>query len=318
MTLSPLLVDVKAESIRKFEALGRVITDREIIDFNNGARQADRYPGVKYALVWKPESSLFDKLPDLEVIFSLGAGVDHIFAADHVPDVPIVRFVDHTLTTRMSEWICLQCLSHLRQSRKYDGLQRQRNWEELPQPQASEITVGIMGMGVLGQDAARKLKMLGFNVIGWSRTAKKIDGIDCFDASELDGFLGKSQFLVGLLPLTKETTGIFNRKLFERLARNEEISTPVFINAGRGGSQIEADIISCLEDGTLGGVSLDVFENEPLDEHSPLWGYDNAILTPHAAAVSDVEALARHVARQIARHESGQGLENLVDRSLGY
>jgi glyoxylate/hydroxypyruvate reductase A len=252
------------------------------------------------------------------VIFSLGAGVDHIFAADHVPDVPIVRFVDHSLTTRMSEWICLQCLSHLRQSRKYDALQRSRNWRELPQPQADEITIGIMGMGVLGQDAARKLKTLGFNVIGWSRTSKAIDGIRCFDADEFNLFLEQSQFLVGLLPLTKETTGIFNRNVFQRLARNEEIATPVFINAGRGGSQIEADIVSCLEDGTLGGVSLDVFEREPLDDESPLWGFDNAILTPHAAAVSDVDALARHVARQIGRYESGQALENVVDRKLGY
>lgn len=315
---SPLLIDVQLESTRKFDRLQAALDGRKVIDINDGGNHPETFAGVRYALVWKPDEKLFTRLPDLEVLFSVGAGVDHIFQADFLPDVPIVRFVDHTLTTRMSEWVCLQCLMHLRQQRVYDRQQRERLWQELPQPQASEVTIGIMGMGQLGRDSARKLKTLGFDVIGWSRSGRPVEGIDVHDAAGLDAFLSRTHVLVGLLPLTRETRGIFNRSIFSRLRHHEEIASPVFINGGRGGSQVEADIIACLEDGTLGGVSLDVFEEEPLPEDSALWGFEQATLTPHVAAVSDIEALGKYVSSQITRFEAGKQLENVVDRSLGY
>ena len=321
---SPLLLDVKMESIGKFSRFGAALAGRPVIDVNDGGDHPPVFHGVRYALVWKPAAELFRRLPDLEVLFSVGAGVDHVFACDAVPDVPIVRFVDPSLTGPMSEWVVLQCLMHLRQQRQYDGQQRAHVWHDRPQAWADEITVGIIGMGVLGQDAARKLGALGFRVIGWSRSGKpadgSLDGLAMHGAAELDVFLGKSDFLVGLLPLTAETRGIYNRSLFSKLRRGSQdgIAAPVFINAGRGGSQVEADIVACLEDGTLGGVSLDVFETEPLPDTSPLWDFDRAILTPHVAAASDMEALGRYVAAQIARHEAGEALENVVDRAAGY
>ena len=114
-------------------------------------------------------------------------------------NIPIVRFVDHSLTTRMSEWICMQCLNHLRQQKHYDGLQKKADWADAPQPQASDVNIGVMGLGVLGQDAAHKLKTLGFNVLGWSRTLKEIEGVDCYDQNGLDQFLEQCHYLVGLL-----------------------------------------------------------------------------------------------------------------------
>jgi glyoxylate/hydroxypyruvate reductase len=315
---SPLLVDVKFDTLRKSDRFSDGIKNRRIIDLQTETDLPKIFHGVKYAVLWKPDADLFQRLPDLEVIFSAGAGVDHIMGRAGVPDLPIVRFVDPTLTNRMSEWVCLQCLMHLRQQRRYDAAQRDHIWEERPQPEASEITVGIMGLGVLGQDSARKLKALGFNVIGWSRSQKSIDGMTCFDQNNLDSFLTQTQFLVCLLPLTAETRGFFKRDIFEKLQRQDEIASPVFINAGRGGSQVERDIIACLQDGTLGAVSLDVFETEPLPEISPLWDFENAILTPHMAATSDIRALAAHIEHQIARHEQGLPLEHLVDKEAGY
>ncbi|MEM7216646.1 MAG: glyoxylate/hydroxypyruvate reductase A, partial [Pseudomonadota bacterium] len=268
---------------------------------------------------WEFDHDLFDRMPDLEVIFSAGAGVDKVLANPALPEgIPIVRFVDPTLTTRMGEWICLQCLMHLRQQLQYEASQKASNWNGLPQPQASEISIGIMGMGVLGQDAANKLKMLGFQVSGWSRSKKQIDGIDCYDATETDAFLARNNYLIGLLPHTPETQGIFNRSLFQKLKKHPVLPSPVFINAGRGKSQVETDIVACLNDGTLGGVSLDVFETEPLDPESPLWGFENAILTPHVASDSDVVALGRYVDERIEKYEAGGGLDNLVDREAGY
>lgn len=318
MSKSPLLLSVDFTEAEKLGNVRDGLEGRPVIDWGKGERP-ETLVGIKYALVWEFDDDLFERMPDLEVIFNAGAGVDKILANPHVPEhIPIVRFVDETLTTRMGEWVCLQALMHFRQQRQYDAIQRSKTWEPLVQPQASDMNVGIMGMGVLGQDCAHKLSMLGFNVTGWSRSKKNIDGMTCFDASETDAFLAYNHMIVGLLPFTKDTEGFFNRGLFEKLAKHPVLPSPIFINGGRGGSQNEVDIAACLADGTLGGVSLDVFETEPLSGSSPLWKFDNAILTPHVASNSDVVALGRYVEGQIQRYESGLGLEHLVDRDAGY
>jgi glyoxylate/hydroxypyruvate reductase A len=218
----------------------------------------------------------------------------------------------------MSEWVVMQCLMHLRGQYAHDSHQRQREWAKLIAPEAAEVTVGVMGLGILGQDAAAKLRVMGFNIIGWSRSRKQIDGIETFDASELDSFLARTDILVGLLPLTPETTGFYDAGLFAKLRRNGALGQPVFINAGRGKSQVEADIASAIRDGTLGGASLDVFEAEPLASDNPLWDLQNVFLTPHDAAVSEENALFRHVETQIARFERGEPLQFVVDRAAGY
>ncbi len=315
--LSSIVLDISYDLSDDVDKFRGIFGDRQVINLQEQSTPAD-LSGIRYALVWKPDPGLYDRMPDLEVLFSVGAGVDHILEMDVIPDVPIVRFVDPSLTNRMSEWVCLQCLLHLRRQRYYDANQREHNWEQVSHPEAGELRVGVMGLGVLGLDAVRKLKVLGFDVAGWSRTKKQIDGIDTYDASQLGGFLDRTQMLVGLLPSTPDTEGIFNRDLFKLLATQTPIGGPVFINAGRGKSQVEADIIDCLKDGTLGGVSLDVFETEPLAEDSPLWDFENAYLTPHTAAESNASAMAKYVSNQIGRYEAGQDLENLVNRESGY
>jgi glyoxylate/hydroxypyruvate reductase A len=316
---SPIIVDLKFPPDAVAKALAGSFPGREVINTADPANAGRDLSGIDYALVWKQDPRLFERAKDVKAIFSGGAGVDHILRVGGLPEqVPLVRFVDRSLTDRMSEWVVLQCLLHLRQMPAYFRAQATRHWEELAQPEARDVTVGVMGLGVLGQDAARKLKIMGFHVVGWSRGAKAIEGMQTFDGDGLDDFLSQTDILVGLLPLTAETRGIYNKGLFARLRQGGALGKPVFINAGRGGSQVEADILEALRSGVLGGASLDVFETEPLSSESPLWAEPNVIVTPHAAAASDVVALMRHVEKQIARHEAGLDLEHVVDRTLGY
>jgi len=233
--------------------------------------------------------------------------------------VAIVRIVDPDLTARMSEYVAWQCLHHLRRGFEYNRQQAARVWDDLPQPAAREVTVGIMGLGILGADAADVLRRIRFAVRGWSRTPKTLDGVECFSgASGLDAFLGGTDILVVLVPLTKDTRGLVDGALLKKLRRDGALGGPVLINAARGGVHVEADVVDALADGTLLGASLDVFEKEPLPPESPLWGCDNLLITPHVAAVSDPAALSGQLAAQIRAFERGEPLRNRVDRSRGY
>jgi glyoxylate/hydroxypyruvate reductase A len=298
------------------KGLSRVDASLDIRVWPDAADQND----IRYALVWKPPEGVLASLPNLEVIFSIGAGVDHVLEQGNLPDVPLVRFVDPNLTMRMSEYICLQVLMHHRQVRDYAELQSQSKWKEIwPQPGANEIRVGVMGLGVLGLDAVEKLRMLGYQIAGWSRSQKQIEGIECFAGDEgLKPFLARTDILVCLLPHTPDTDGMLNAKLISGMAKDGALPGPVLINAGRGKIQVEKDIISALEDGELWAASLDVFEEEPLPSTSPLWSHPRVIITPHNASISDDMAVCRYVVDQIARYERGEPLVNVVDLNQGY
>ncbi len=314
----PILVDLKFDPETVARILKTAFADRGSINSADPASKELDLTGVDYALLWKPDADIFMRAPNLKVLFSGGAGVDSILSIPDLPDIPIVRFADRSLTTRMSEWVVMQCLMHLRLQRAHDRDQRDRVWGKLVPPEAAEITVGVMGLGILGQDAVAKLRVMGFNVIGWSRSKKEVEGIETFHGPQLDTFLSKTDIVVGLLPLTPETSGLYNKAFFAKLRQGGALGKPVFINAGRGKSQVQADIVAAIEGGVLGGASLDVFEVEPLPADDPLWHLDNVFVTPHDAAISEENALFRHVETQIARFERGEALQFVVDRKSGY
>lgn len=275
---------------------------------------------VHYVASWKHPPGSLTGLPNLAAIFSLGAGVDFLFADDKLPAAPIARIVDPDLTTRMSEYIVLHCLSYLRQQRRYDSQQREKRWDDdRNQPAARSVRVGIMGLGELGQDAARKLAVMGFDVAGWSRSPKTIEGLRTFSGEDgMKAFLARTDILVSLLPLTPDTRGIINAEMLSGLAQGGRLGGPFLINAGRGGLQVADDIIAALDAGTLKGATLDVFEVEPLPVDSPLWSHPGVTVTPHNSAMSEPEAIATAVAAQIGRLEAGEPLINVVDPARGY
>ena len=278
-------------------------------------------PGeIRYGLSWRHRPGAFANLPNLKAIFSLGAGVDHVLVDPQLPDVPIVRVVDPDLTTRMSEWVAMQVLLHHRQFRRYDDQQRARVWDEDEnQPAARHVRVGLLGLGELGRDAALKLKALGFDVAGWSRTPRDVEGVATFSGEAgLEALLRRTDILVCLLPLTAQTRGMLNRALFEKLPRDGRLGGPFLINAGRGALQVEDDIAGAIRSGLLKGASLDVFEVEPLPAESPLWGFPNVYVSPHNSAISEPDAIAGYIAGQILAFERGEPLRNVVDRARGY
>jgi glyoxylate/hydroxypyruvate reductase A len=274
---------------------------------------------IDYACVWRQPSGLLATLPNLKAVFSLGAGVDHLLTDPSLPAVPIARIVDPDLTRRMTGYVALHVLLHQRKMKLYETQRRERAWRDHYEAPPDRVRVGIMGMGVLGQAAAEALRHLGFQVAGFSRSPKTIPGIETFAGeAEMNAFLGQSDILVCLLPLTAETRGILRYDLLRRLARDGALDGPVLINAGRGSLQVEADILRALEDSTLIGASLDVFEREPLPQTSPFWDHPKVYVTPHNAASSDPNALVKNVVNQIERFERGLALEHVIDRKLGY
>jgi glyoxylate/hydroxypyruvate reductase len=275
---------------------------------------------IRYALSWHHPPGALKDLPNLRVILSLGAGVDHLFSDHALPDRPIVRVVDPDLTNRMSEWVVMHALVHLRQLRRYERQQGGRVWDDDDsQPKASDVQVGVLGLGVMGKDAVAKLRALGFKVAGWSASPKSLPDVTGFSGADgLKRMLAQTDTLVVLLPLTEATRGIINASLLSQLKHDGPLGGPILINAGRGGLQVEADILAALNSGALKGASLDVFEREPLPRDSRLWSHPAVYISPHNAAISSPKAIAALVARQIEAHERGEPLAHVVDRRRGY
>ncbi len=270
---------------------------------------------IDAALVWRPPQGLLDQLPNLKLIISLGAGADHILADPTLPPgIPILRLVDPYMTVAMSEYVMMQVLRLHRQDPAYLAQQHALTWRPLPQPNAAERRVGVLGLGVLGGDAALRLKVLGFDVAGWSRTERKLAGIPSFHGADgLAALLGRSEILVCLLPLTRETEGILDARLFARLPRGAAI-----VNCARGGHLVEADLLAALDSGQLSAAVLDVFREEPLPQQHPFWRHPRILVTPHVAAATHPATAAAAVADNLRRLDEGRPLLNRVDVSVRY
>lgn len=271
---------------------------------------------VDYVLGFRPEPGLMGSLPNLKVVFSLGAGVDGFLIDPNYPrHVPLVRFVDRQLSREMAQYCVMHALIHHRQQRLFDRYQREKKWRQAVPPRRTEDTrIGILGIGEIGTMVAERLREHDFQIAGWSRSRKTIPGVESFAAhAELEKFLNRSDILIALLPLTPDTRNILNAKSFAQLPQDAFV-----INVARGGHLVENDLIAAIDSGHLSGAALDVFQTEPLPETSPLWSHPKITVTPHVAAISDPRVMVRNAVDGIARHKKGLALENLVDVARGY
>ncbi len=270
--------------------------------------------GIDYALVHGPPPGVLDAMPDLRVIFSLFAGVEHLLTLPSLPAVPIVRMASRELTAGMAQYIVLHTLKYYRQLDLYRAAQRAGTWMA-PSTHYVPGRVGIFGAGTLGAAAGRALVGLGLDVVGWNRTPKDDAGFPVLaGAAALTDFLARTDILVITLALTAETAGIVDAALLARLPRGA-----CLINAARGAHIDDNALLRALDSGHIAGATLDVFRTEPLPAGHPLWSHPGIELTPHVASVTFATAdAARHVVGNIHRDRSGAPLTNVVAMSQGY
>ncbi len=293
------------------EVLGKYVPDLEVRFYPDIGNPDD----IEYALCFAMPHGVLAGFKNLKGIFSLGAGVDHFFADPDFPKhIPFARVVDDELTGRMSEYVLQHVLNHHRYQIDYDLQQKDHVWKERFPPSARNRKVGILGMGALGAGAAERLKYLGFDVAGWSRSPKEVDGVQSFHGQDqLDTFLERTEILVCLLPLTDETTGIINKDLLGKLPEGASV-----INPGRGPHVVPEDLIAAIDSGHISGATLDVFIEEPLPAEDPLWSHPRIRVTPHVASVASPNRVAQLAAENIKRIEEGKELLNQVDPDRGY
>lgn len=271
---------------------------------------------IDYVLSFLPPPGLLKTFANLKAAFSLGAGVDGFLSdPDYPRRVPLVRFVDRSLSAEMAQYVLMQVLIHHRHQRFFDEAQAARKWRQMVLPRRTEDTrVAMLGLGEIGSFTAGRLMELGFPVSAWSRGRKNLPGLKSFAGdAELDAFLAQADILVCLLSLTRKTAGILGAKTFAAMPEGGFV-----INVARGGHLVEADLIAALDSGHLSGAALDVFGEEPLPESSPLWSHPKITLTPHIAAISQPAIAVQYVLDGIAAFEHGERPDNIVNVETAY
>lgn len=271
---------------------------------------------IEAAVCWtQHDMAELRRYPNLRLLVSMGAGVDHLLRPPGPPPgVPVARLVDARLTQGMVEWVVLNVLRFHRQDLEYRALQAARVWEELPAPDTAKRRVGILGLGELGGASARALLALGFPVMGWTRRPREVEGVETFHGEDgLAAMLAKTDICVCLLPLTPDTRGVLNARTLAMLPRGAFL-----INAARGGHVVQPDLLAALDGGHVAAAALDVFEPEPLPPEHPFWAHPRVLVWPHAASITIPSSAAPQVVENIRRARAGEPILNRVDFGSGY
>ncbi|WP_027529377.1 glyoxylate/hydroxypyruvate reductase A [Bradyrhizobium sp. WSM3983] len=269
---------------------------------------------VRYLVAWVPPDDIATTFPNLELVFSVGAGVDQFDATRLPAHIPLVRMLEPGIAETMVEYVTMAVLGLHRDLLQFINRQKAQVWREIRITPAKGRRVGVMGLGQLGQAVLERLKAFEFPLLGWNRSPREIGGVTCYaGASALPEFLAQSDILVCLLPLTDETRGILDADLFARLPRGAGL-----VNVGRGAHLVEADFLAALDSGVLSGAVLDVADPEPLPAAHPFWSHPRILLTPHNASMTSPDTAVDFVLDVIARHRRGEELPGLVDRRRGY
>lgn len=270
---------------------------------------------IHYLISWKLHDGDAGSYPNLKAVLALGAGVNQYIGHPEMPrGSQLVRMIDPLLDRGMAEYIASYVLRFHRDHDMLDACAVKKEWHDYTPLLAAQRRVGFMGLGKMVQAAIDLLRPFGFQIKGWSRTQKEIDGADCSAGPQgLKNFLAQTDILVCLLPLTTETENILNHKTLSLLPRGSFL-----INAGRGKHLVEEDLIPLLESGHIARAALDVFRKEPLESDHPFWTHPKIHVTPHVAAVTFPHSGSQALLKTIVDIESGRMPEGLVDFKRGY
>lgn len=299
------------DPVRWSAALRHHLPDLDIRVWPNTGDVAE----IDAAMVWNHPAGELRRYPNLRLILSLGAGVNHVLDDPNLPPgVPIARIVDPGLTGGMVEYAILSVLRYHRHLDVYERFQREAKWKKLPSPDTTNRGVGILGLGEIGGACGQALSAFGFPVAGWSRTPKSIEGIISYVGDGgLKPFLARTEILVCVLPLTAATRGIINAEFLAALPKGAFV-----INIARGGHVVDADLIAALDSGHIAGATLDVFQPEPLPSDHPFWRHPKITMTPHIASLTNPDTAVLPIVENLRRLASGKPLLHLVDRKAGY
>ena len=269
---------------------------------------------IEYLIAWQAPREFIATLPRLKVLFSSGAGIDHVDFSALPAHVPLVRMVEPGIINGMVEYVSLAVLALHRDFFDYVAQKAARSWNPIEVPPASARTIGVMGLGSLGCAVLDRLASYGFQLRGWNRSSRDIEGVETFTGVEqLHSFLGGCDVLVCLLPLTAATERILNRELFQGLPRGASL-----VNVGRGPHLVDADLLAALDSGHLSRAILDVTDPEPLPADHAFWTHPRVFVTPHVASMTQPETAAPILLEKIRRHQRGESLVGVVDRGRGY
>ncbi len=270
---------------------------------------------VTFLVCWKPEEGLLDKLPNLQAIQSLGAGVDHILDYHTVPaHIQVSKVVDDNLTHDMWEHAMSIIMSDMKNLSIHSKNQSTKTWKPKRYKRIREVSIGVLGLGTIGKYVASQFSITGFKVGGWSRSKKKIEHVNTFSGeSGLNSLLSVSDYIVNILPLTPGTKGIINHNFLSNMKQGSYL-----INIGRGPHVVDEDLLSSIDSGHIRGAGLDVFHSEPLPEGSPFWNHPSIIITPHVASLTHINSVYAQVVENYKRLKNEKQLINLVDLIKGY
>ena len=283
--------------------------DAERTEVDSNSVQAD------VAVVWRPPVAFFDEQRELRAIFNLGAGVDALLALPNLPShAAVIRLEDAGMARALSEYVLAAALRVYRRFDRYARHQAEQVWQPEPLPAREAFLIGVLGLGSIGAAIASTLAAQGFGVRGHAQSRKSIAGVDCLAGhAELPRFLDGLDVLVSVLPATDATCGLLNRAALARLAADAHI-----VNVGRGSVLVDADLLALLDEGRIGGATLDVFGVEPLPPHHPFWTHRSILITPHVAAETELEPAVEQVADKLAAWARGDEVTGRVDRARGY
>jgi glyoxylate/hydroxypyruvate reductase A len=298
-----------AEPLREACAAAGVSAHCEVWD----GRRVD----ARYAVVWLPPAELFTVETGLRAVFNAGAGVERLLAMPGLPpQLPLLRLVDAGMAPKMAEYVCFYIARITRGLDRFGGPHALRDWNA-ERPRGRPPTVGVLGLGAIGAHIAQAARLFGYPVRGWSRTAKQLEGVECFaGGGQLAEFLSGTHILVDALPLTEETRDLLDRARLSLLPAGGHL-----INVGRGATIVDEDLLALLDSGQLAGAVLDVFRTEPLPADHPFWHHPKVTVTPHLSGPTPREPAARQIAAAIAQMEGGappSSLAGYVDRARGY